>query len=54
MVLDSTVLIGAERAGTTPNKMIEEIAALWGDAEVILSVITVVELAHGIDRADSM
>ena len=53
MVLDSTVVIGAERAGRNPSEMIEEIAALWGDTKVILSVITVLELAHGIARADS-
>jgi tRNA(fMet)-specific endonuclease VapC len=53
IVIDSTVVIAAERAGKNPRGMVEEIAAVWGDTEAILSVITVVELAHGIERADS-
>jgi hypothetical protein len=48
IVLDSTVLIGAERAGKNPRTIIEEIATPLGDTEAALSVITVMELAHGV------
>jgi tRNA(fMet)-specific endonuclease VapC len=51
--LDSGVLIAAEREGKNPRQVIEEIAAKLGDTEATLSVITVTELAHGIERADS-
>jgi len=53
IVLDSTVLIAAERAGQNPRGVIENMLARMGDTEATLSVITVVELAHGIQRANS-
>jgi predicted nucleic acid-binding protein len=53
MVPNSTVLIAAERAGSTPRKVIADIIANHGDVEAVLSVITVIELAHGIERAHS-
>jgi len=53
IVLDSTVLIAAERAGKNPHKVIADMLAGIGDTEATLSVITVIELAHGIERADS-
>ena len=53
IVLDSTVLIAAERAGKTPRQVIADVAAGLGDTEVTLSVVTVIELAHGIERANS-
>ena len=53
VVLDSSVLIAAEREGKNPRQVIEEIAAKLGDTEATLSVVTVTELAHGIERADS-
>jgi predicted nucleic acid-binding protein len=53
IVLDSTVLIAAERARKNPRQVIEEVAAKLGDTEATLSVVTVIELAHGIERANS-
>jgi predicted nucleic acid-binding protein len=53
IVLDSTVLIAAERAGQNPRGVIENMLVRVGDTEATLSVITVVELAHGIQRANS-
>ena len=53
IVLDSSVVIGAERAGKNPRKIIEDLAASLGDTEATLSVVTVIELAHGVERADS-
>jgi predicted nucleic acid-binding protein len=53
VLLDSTVLIAAERAGRNPRKVIQEITAAVGDTEATLSVVTIIELAHGIERANS-
>jgi tRNA(fMet)-specific endonuclease VapC len=53
IVLDSTVLIAAERAGKTPRQVIADVAAGLDDTEVTLSVVTVIESAHGIERANS-
>ena len=53
IVLDSTLLVSAERAGRTPRQVIAELISSQGDVEAVVSVITVVELAHGIERANS-
>ncbi len=53
VVLDSSVIIAAERAGKSPRQVVSELAALLGDTEATLSVVTVMELAHGIQRANS-
>jgi predicted nucleic acid-binding protein len=53
LILDSSVLIAAERKGKNARKALEEIAVQAPGEEVALSVITLVELAHGIARADT-
>ena len=53
VTLDSSVLIAAERAGQNPRAVTQDLAAKLGDTEATLSIITVVELAHGIERANS-
>ena len=53
LVLDSTVLISAERSGQNPRSVIEALLAKMGDTEATLSIITLIELAHGIERANS-
>ena len=53
ILLDSTAVIAAERAGQNPRQLIEGLIARLGDAETTLSVITVIELAHGIERANN-
>ena len=54
VILDSTVLIAAERSGKNPRRVIEDLAASLGDTEAAVSVITVIELSHAIERADSV
>jgi tRNA(fMet)-specific endonuclease VapC len=54
IVLDSTAVIAAERSGKNPRRVIEDLTASLGDTEAALSVITVIELAHGIERANSV
>jgi len=53
ILLDSTVLIAGERVGQNPRRVIEDLVGKLGDAEATLSIITLVELSHGIARADS-
>lgn len=51
LILDSTVVIDAERAGQTAYRLIEGLAE--GSTELAISVVTVLELAHGIARANT-
>ena len=51
VVLDSTVVITAERKRLSVLQLIETIHGRFGDIEVSLSAITVAELVHGIYRA---
>lgn len=50
VVLDSSVLIGAERAKLTTPEVIKSIRSTIGDLPIIISVA---ELGHGIYRADT-
>lgn len=54
IVLDSTVLIAAERAGHTPRQAIAELLQNQGDLVAVLSVITAMELTQGIERANTL
>ena len=51
LILDSTVVVAAERVGLTANQMVEGLGA--GGTVVAVSVITVLELAHGVARANT-
>jgi len=53
LVLDSSVLIAAERQEQPVRQMLVDIARSQGDIEVATSVITIVELAHGAARAET-
>jgi tRNA(fMet)-specific endonuclease VapC len=53
LILDSSVVIAAERLGQTAYQMLEAISQQKHDPEIAISVVTVVELAHGIARADT-
>jgi tRNA(fMet)-specific endonuclease VapC len=52
LILDSSVLVAAERQGQTSRQILSEIARKVGDTEVAISVISLIELAHGAVRAD--
>jgi predicted nucleic acid-binding protein len=45
--------VAAERAGRNARQLLESIAAETGDEEIGISVVTLLELAHGIARADT-
>lgn len=51
LILDSSVLIASERRRETVSQLIERVRAVCGDVESALSVVSIVELTHGIYRA---
>lgn len=53
LILDSSVLITAEREGETVGQLLQQIFAALGDQDTVLSAIALVELAHGIHRANT-
>lgn len=53
IVLDSTVLIAAERGKLTAAQAIENVQNAIGEAPVVLSAVTVAEIGHGIYRANT-
>jgi len=53
LILDSSVLIAAERRGRNARQALAEIAAHAAGEDVALSVVTVLELAHGAARANT-
>jgi predicted nucleic acid-binding protein len=52
-MLDSTAAVAAERQGKNARQLLESVALETGDEEIAVSVVTVLELAHGITRADT-
>ena len=51
LILDSSVLIAAERQGKNARQMLTVIAGKIGETDVGISVVTLIELAHGSARA---
>jgi predicted nucleic acid-binding protein len=48
LVLDSSIIIGAERKGQTFEELLEEIRRNAGEVDIAISPVTVAELVHGI------
>jgi tRNA(fMet)-specific endonuclease VapC len=53
LLIDSTLLIHAERNRLTPADLVAEILARWGDVELAISAMSAGELLHGCWRADT-
>jgi predicted nucleic acid-binding protein len=53
LILDSSVVIDAERRGDTVEKLIERAITVAGDQEAALSSVGLTELVHGIYRAQT-
>jgi predicted nucleic acid-binding protein len=53
LILDSSILIAQERSGRNARQALTEIAALAAGEDVALSVVTLIELAHGVARANT-
>jgi predicted nucleic acid-binding protein len=52
-MLDSTAVVAAERQGKNARQLLETVVFQTRDDEIFVSVVTVLELAHGIARADT-
>ena len=52
-MLDSTAAVAAERRGKNARQLLETVTLETGDEGIAVSVVTVLELAHGITRADT-
>jgi len=53
LILDSSVLIAAERHGKNARQVLTAVRTHIGETEVGTSVVTLIELAHGAARADT-
>jgi predicted nucleic acid-binding protein len=53
LVLDSSVLIAAERWKFTPEQAIETLRMTVGDVPIVLCSLTIAEIVHGIYRANT-
>jgi tRNA(fMet)-specific endonuclease VapC len=53
LILDSSVLVATERQGHNARQMLTAIAREVGETDIALSVVTLIELAHGAARADT-
>ena len=54
LVLDSSVLIAAERMGQNARQALTAISSQIANEDIAISVVTVIELAHGAVRADTL
>lgn len=53
LILDSSAFIAAERRGKNARQALTDIASRVPGEDVAVSVITLIELAHGVARANS-
>ena len=53
LILDSSVLIASERKGQNARQALAEIALRAAGEDVAVSVVTLIELAHGVARANT-
>jgi predicted nucleic acid-binding protein len=54
LILDSSVLITAERQGQNPRQTLAAISGKAGNTDVAIFVVTLIELTHGAARADTV
>jgi predicted nucleic acid-binding protein len=53
LILDSSVVIAAERRGETVERLIERVVSVAGDQDAALSAVGLTELIHGVYRAQT-
>jgi predicted nucleic acid-binding protein len=53
VILDSSILVAAERGGDSVQAILKRVQSTQGETESGLSVVTIAELTHGIYRAKS-
>ncbi len=54
LILDSSVVIAAERRGDTPEQLVQQVIGVAGNQEAALSSVGLTELVHSIYRANSV
>jgi tRNA(fMet)-specific endonuclease VapC len=52
LILDSSVLVAAERQGQNARQILVSVASRIAETEVGIRVVTLIELAHGVARAN--
>ena len=53
LILDSSVIIEAEREGQTVEQLLEQVKSSVGEVEIAICSVTVAELVHGVYRAST-
>ena len=53
LILDSSVLVAAERQGQNARQMLASVAQRIAETEIGISVVTLIELVHGVARAST-
>ncbi len=53
LILDSSVLITAEREGQNARQMLAAISGKAGNTDIAISGVTLIELGHGAARGDT-
>jgi tRNA(fMet)-specific endonuclease VapC len=53
IILDSSATVAAERQGLSARQLLSYIQSRTGDDSIAISVISLLELAHGLARADT-
>jgi predicted nucleic acid-binding protein len=51
LILDTSVLIASDRRGESVQDILRRIRTVYGEVDIALSAVSVVELTHGIYRA---
>ena len=54
LVLDSSIIIEAERKGQTVEQLLEYVKESAGEVEILICSVTVAELVHGVYRANTL
>jgi len=53
LILDSSVIIAAERKRQTVEEFLTSIGRTFGEVEIAMSAVTLAELVHGVARANT-
>ena len=53
LILDSSVIIAAERKRQTVERLLTSIRQTFGEVEIAISAVTLAELVHGVARANT-
>jgi predicted nucleic acid-binding protein len=53
LILDSSIVIAAERRGDTVAQLLRQLASVAGDQQAVLSAIGLTELVHAVYRAQT-